>query len=118
MFLLSFFRGLGQVQTSDVILTSIENNAAGGIDLIMYVQLPDSNMVLSQQALLRAVEVKVIPIHVLHKQGEAIQLLNTAKFSATIILITSSLYSRIELYARFGLTYHYYYDCSPTLRVM
>ena len=29
-----------------------------GIDLIMYVQLPDGNMVLSRQALLQAVEVK------------------------------------------------------------
>ena len=53
-----FCRASGQVQASDVILTSIVNNADGGIDIITYVELPDDNVVLSQQALLQAVEVK------------------------------------------------------------
>ena len=51
-----FCRVLRQVQAIAVILTSIENNDEGGIDLIMYVELSDG-MVLNQQALLQAVEV-------------------------------------------------------------
>ena len=52
-----FGRVQAQVQASDVLLTSIENNADGGIDIITYVQLLGGNLVLSLQVLLQAIEV-------------------------------------------------------------
>ena len=54
--------------SDDVVLTNIRSNGRNGIDFDMYVQ-SGGNGVLSQQALLRAVEVSTITLNQLNFQS-------------------------------------------------
>ena len=49
-----------QIQPSDVIITNIENNARGELELVMYIQVAGGDQVLAVEVLESAVQVNIV----------------------------------------------------------